>query len=125
MPEKWFCGRCGYLNHSWDAFCGGCGVAREEGATFQRERDSAAAKDRVVDAPTAGGPDTAGGAILVGIALIIVGLLISFVTYAAASSSPSGGFYLVAYGPVIAGVALLVRGLLGSSGQGLAPRLRR
>jgi hypothetical protein len=49
---------------------------------------------------------------IIGGALFVVGLLITFLTYSRASSSPSGGSYFVAYGPMIVGVVWFARGAL-------------
>jgi uncharacterized membrane protein len=46
--------------------------------------------------------------IFVGIGLIALGLIITVLTYSAASN---GGTYFVAYGPIIFGVILVIRGI--------------
>ena len=45
-----------------------------------------------------------------GIALLVIGIVITAATYSSASSS-GGGTYIVAYGPMIWGVIQLFRGL--------------
>jgi hypothetical protein len=55
-------------------------------------------------------PSNAGtGDIVLGLILIIVGVLITAVTYD--SASREGGTYFVAYGPIIFGAIRLFRGL--------------
>jgi hypothetical protein len=49
--------------------------------------------------------------IVVGLILIVVGIVITAVTYASASASQTGGTYIVAYGPIAGGVISLFRGL--------------
>ncbi|MEX1046246.1 MAG: hypothetical protein WD757_07170 [Actinomycetota bacterium] len=48
----------------------------------------------------------------IGAALAIGGVLLTIITYSAASSSSSGGRYFVAYGPAIFGTILFVGGLI-------------
>ena len=47
---------------------------------------------------------------IIGGVLFVIGLLITAVTYGHASSSVSGGSYVVAYGPMIIGVVWALRG---------------
>jgi hypothetical protein len=49
--------------------------------------------------------------IAIGVALLVVGLVITGVTYSHAASSPTGGTYIVAWGPVLVGVVKILRGL--------------
>jgi hypothetical protein len=51
---------------------------------------------------------------VIGGVLVLVGLIITAVTYSGASSSSSGGTYIVAYGPVIFGLILFFQGLVAS-----------
>ena len=61
------------------------------------------------------GNDESGSSdVVLGLVLIVIGVLITAVTYG--SASKSGGTYLVAYGPIIVGVIKLFRGLARSSG---------
>jgi hypothetical protein len=50
----------------------------------------------------------------IGGVLAVAGLLVTLITYSAASSSSSGGTYFVAYGPMIFGVVLFITGLVES-----------
>ena len=61
-----------------------------------------------------GNDESGSGDIALGLVLIVVGILITAVTYGSASTS--GGTYIVAYGPIIVGVIKLFRGLARSSG---------
>lgn len=56
------------------------------------------------------------GQIIAGVALLVLGLIITVATYSSASSSPSGGTYIVAYGPIIFGVVSIFRGLAAKTG---------
>jgi hypothetical protein len=49
--------------------------------------------------------------IAIGAFVFVIGLVITIATYSA-SSSPSGGTYVVAYGPMILGVMYVVRGIV-------------
>jgi hypothetical protein len=49
----------------------------------------------------------------VGLAVLIVGIVITVVTYSNAASSPSGGTYVVAWGPMVFGAITVLRGLVG------------
>ena len=48
--------------------------------------------------------------IVIGAVIFVIGLIITIATYSAASSSPTGGTYFVAYGPMIIGVISMIRG---------------
>lgn len=61
-----------------------------------------------------GNEESGSGDIALGLVLIVIGILITAVTYGSASSS--GGTYIVAYGPIIFGVIKLFRGLARSAG---------
>src|SRR5215469_14952145 len=50
--------------------------------------------------------------IAIGAAIFAVGLVITIVTYASASSSATGGTYFVAYGPMIVGAITVIRGFI-------------
>ena len=50
--------------------------------------------------------------IVIGAVVVVVGLVITVATYSSASSSPTGGTYVVAYGPMILGVVYVIRGAL-------------
>ena len=50
--------------------------------------------------------------IVIGAVVFVVGLVITVATYSSASSSPTGGTYVVAYGPMILGVVYVIRGAL-------------
>ena len=54
--------------------------------------------------------------IMIGAAFLMIGLIVTAVTYSMASSSPSGGSYLVAYGPMLYGAITLIRGLINRGG---------
>jgi hypothetical protein len=56
--------------------------------------------------------------IVIGAIIFVVGLIITIATYSAASSSPTGGTYFVAYGPMIIGVVSIIRGLIAVSQAG-------
>jgi len=49
--------------------------------------------------------------ILAGLFLVIVGAAIVAGTYAAASSMPRGGAYLIWYGPIVVGLTMIYRGI--------------
>jgi len=49
--------------------------------------------------------------IIIGAVIFIVGIVITIATYSSASSSSTGGTYIVAYGPMILGVITIVRGV--------------
>ncbi len=49
--------------------------------------------------------------IVIGAVVFVIGLVITVATYSSASSSPTGGTYVVAYGPMILGVVYVIRGL--------------
>lgn len=51
----------------------------------------------------------------VGLAFLIGGVLLTAVTYASASSSSSGGRYIVAWGPMLYGAIRLIRGASSDS----------
>lgn len=48
--------------------------------------------------------------ILVGVALVVVGVVVTAVTYHAASDNQSGGTYLVMWGPIAVGALTIFRG---------------
>jgi hypothetical protein len=50
--------------------------------------------------------------ILIGAGIFVVGLIITGATYGSASSSRTGGTYIVAYGPMIFGVIGMIRGAI-------------
>jgi len=50
--------------------------------------------------------------IVIGAVIFVIGLVITVATYSSASSSPTGGTYVVAYGPMILGVVYVIRGIL-------------
>ena|SRR5690242_2672559 len=50
---------------------------------------------------------------LVGLGILVVGLLITVGTYAAAASSPRGGSYFVTYGLIVVGGLRFFQGLVG------------
>ncbi len=52
----------------------------------------------------------------IGILLLVVGIAITAGTYSAASSSPSGGHYVLAYGPIAVGIINIIRGLFHLGG---------
>lgn len=56
--------------------------------------------------------DSAGRDILYGALSLVLGCVITFVSYSAAASSPSGGRFLISVGPIVFGVIRLGRGLL-------------
>jgi hypothetical protein len=54
------------------------------------------------------------GRLVVGIVLIVVGVVITAVSYDAAASSESGGNYIVAFGPIVAGVIQVFKALVSN-----------
>jgi len=46
-----------------------------------------------------------------GIFWIVLGVSVSLITYAAAASSPEGGYYFIFFGPALYGVYKVIRGL--------------
>lgn len=53
--------------------------------------------------------------LVVGGVLLVLGIIITAVTYGNASTSPTGGTYIIAYGPIIFGVISIIRGLSNRS----------
>ena len=51
----------------------------------------------------------ASGQLTLGVALLVVGVVITAVTYGSATGG--GGTYIIAYGPIIVGVIKVIRGL--------------
>lgn len=51
----------------------------------------------------------------IGAVFLVVGILITAVTYGNASASTGGGTYIIAYGPIVFGIISIVRGLANSS----------
>ncbi|HSN26735.1 MAG TPA: hypothetical protein VLT45_10630 [Kofleriaceae bacterium] len=51
--------------------------------------------------------------ITVGLILLVIGIAVTAFTYDSASSSPSGGTYIVAWGPMVFGAIRLFKGLAG------------
>ena len=56
----------------------------------------------------------ASGQLVFGVVLLLIGIIITAVTYDSASTS--GGTYIIAYGPIVVGVIKIIRGLAGMSG---------
>jgi hypothetical protein len=54
------------------------------------------------------------GQLTLGVVLLVVGIVITAVTYGSASNG--GGSYVIAYGPIIVGVIKIVRGLMYLNG---------
>lgn len=50
--------------------------------------------------------------IIIGGAIMLVGILVTVVTYALASESATGGYFIVAWGAIVFGGIRLVRGIL-------------
>jgi hypothetical protein len=50
--------------------------------------------------------------VVVGAVIFVVGLVITIATYGSASSSSSGGTYIVAWGPMIGGLITMIRGFV-------------
>jgi uncharacterized membrane protein len=48
--------------------------------------------------------------IVLGVAVAMIGLIITIVSYHSASQNPNGGTYLVAFGPIIFGALAVFRG---------------
>jgi uncharacterized membrane protein len=61
-----------------------------------------------------GNEESGSSDVVIGLVLIVIGILITAVTYD--SASKSGGTYIVAYGPIIVGVIKLFRGLARGAG---------
>jgi hypothetical protein len=59
--------------------------------------------------------DQARNDIVFGLLLLVVGIVITSVTYS--SASQQGGTYVVAYGPIVIGVIKLFRGLFRLGGS--------
>ena len=51
--------------------------------------------------------------ITIGLIMLVIGIIITAVTYDSASSSPNGGTYIVAWGPMVFGAIRLFKGLAG------------
>jgi len=54
--------------------------------------------------------------ITTGAVFLVLGIIITAVTFGLASSSPSGGTYVIAYGPMVYGAITLIRGLASKNG---------
>lgn len=52
-----------------------------------------------------------GAQVMIGIAMIVIGIGITFFSYQAAASNPNGGTYVVTFGLVIAGIFRVIKGL--------------
>lgn len=52
------------------------------------------------------------GGFVMGVALILIGLVITVVTYTRAGANPNGGTYYVAYGPIIVGFFRIVKSMI-------------
>ena len=50
--------------------------------------------------------------IMIGLAMLVIGLVVTVATYSHASSSSTGGTYIVAWGPIVFGALGAVRGFL-------------
>ncbi len=74
------------------------------------EREPREPDDRAWDPDEGSGLN---GHLVIGIIALLVGLLITVVTYSNASGA-SGGTYVVAYGPMAYGVVSIIRGLARS-----------
>ena len=61
-------------------------------------------------------PSQSSRQITIGAVFLVLGIILTAGTYGLASSSPSGGTYLIAYGPMIYGVITLIRGLINRGG---------
>jgi hypothetical protein len=68
-------------------------------------------QSQVAPAPTAAAKHAL-RQIAVGVAMFVIGLVITLVTYHNAASSSSGGTYIVAWGPMIVGGVTAMRGLI-------------
>jgi hypothetical protein len=75
---------------------------------FKRKRS-----DQPYYPPATSGGSSDGSKVALGLLIAGIGCAITFFTYSSASSSSSGGTYIVAYGPIIWGVVLIVKGLMG------------
>ncbi|MCC7542814.1 MAG: glycosyltransferase family 39 protein [Deltaproteobacteria bacterium] len=103
---------------------------RVQGATGGEQTAGAAAGVVPVGAaappPPAGaaqmsGPDPAARAaatrqIILGAGILVVGLGVTGATYSAASESPSGGSYVIAYGAILAGIVRIITALVRLQG---------
>ena len=75
---------------------------------FKRKRG-----DQPYYPPASSGGGDGSSKVALGLLIAGIGCAITFFTYSSASSSSSGGTYIVAYGPIIWGVVLIVKGLMG------------
>ena len=101
------CPKCGLINPETATACD-CGwsfVRAAMGAPLQlaRSEDELRRERR----------SHANGQLAIGGGLLLLGILITAVTYGSASSG--GGTYIIAYGPMILGVIKIIRGLAGMS----------
>jgi uncharacterized membrane protein YvbJ len=53
----------------------------------------------------------------IGVGLFALGLVITVATFAAAASSPEGGYYVITYGLMLSGVGDFLYGLVGWLGE--------
>ena len=51
----------------------------------------------------------------IGVVSLVIGIIITAATYGAASASPGGGTYIIAYGAIIFGFIDIIRGLANRS----------
>jgi hypothetical protein len=72
--------------------------------------------DNLQQARTKAVRNNAGRDMLVGAAICVVGIVVTVATYAAASSSRTGGSYFVAWGAIIFGAIQFFRGLVAARG---------
>jgi len=97
------CPKCNLINPGTTITCD-CGWSFVEGtmgASRDLPEDHQAGRDR---------RSRGAGQLGVGVLLVLVGIVITAVTYGSASAQ-GGGTYIVAYGPIVFGVISIIRGL--------------
>jgi hypothetical protein len=81
------------------------GKSKNEPGTYQRTPYTPSQQQQYSDS------GDQSGQVMIGVAMIVIGLGITFCSYQAAASNPGGGTYVVTFGLVIAGIFRVIKGL--------------